>query len=300
MSPIVSLDRRFAACINGSEQVDRLWSGARWTEGPAYFPAHRTLLFSDIPNDRVMRYDELTGGCVPFKAGKGHYDNGHAVDRQGRLLACEHGTRSVTRWEADGSRTVLADRVDGHRLNSPNDLVEGPDGAIWFTDPTYGIDSDYEGFRADSEIGSSHVYRVDPATGSVRAVATDFVKPNGIAFSPDGRHLHVADTGVTHVDDGPRHIRRFAVTDTGDLTGGEVFAVCTEGVFDGFRFDRDGRLWTSAGDGVHVYDPDGTLLGKILVPEVVANLTFGGPRRNRLYITATTGLYHCVTRVIGA
>lgn len=300
MSPIVSLDPRFAGCINGSERVDLLWSGARWAEGPAYFPAHRTLLFSDIPNDRVMRYDELTGGCVPFKEGLGHYDNGHSVDRQGRLLACEHGTRSVTRLEPDGTRTVLADRYMGHRLNSPNDLVEGPDGTIWFTDPTYGIDSDYEGFRAESEVGGSYVYRVDVAEGSVTAAATDFVKPNGIAFSPDGAFLFVADTGVTHQADGPRHIRRFAVQRSGHLDGGEVFATCADGVFDGFRFDCDGRLWTSAGDGVHVYDPDGTLLGKVLIPEPVANLTFGGPRRNRLYITATTGLYHCVTRVTGA
>jgi gluconolactonase len=179
-------------------------------------------------------------------------------------------------------------------------VVVKSDGSIWFTDPAYGIDSDYEGHRAQSETGGCHVYRVDPGSGEVAIVADDFVRPNGIAFSPDETRLYVADTGATHVKDGPRHIRVFSVGENGRLTGGEVFATCTSGLFDGFRFDEDGRLWTSAGDGVHCYVDDGTLIGKILVPEAVANVVFGGPKRNRLYICGTTSLYSIMLHVNGA
>jgi gluconolactonase len=171
---------------------------------------------------------------------------------------------------------------------------------VWFSDPTYGIDSDYEGFAAESEIGASNVYRVDPQTGACAIAADDFVKPNGLALSPDERRLYVSDTGMTHVPDGPRHIRAFDVGPGGALSGGKVFATCTEGIFDGFRFDVEGRLWTSAGDGVHCYDPDGTLLGKVLVPEGVANVVFGAPKRNRLFICATTSLYSVMLGVSGA
>jgi len=170
-------------------------------------------------------------------------------------------------------------------------VVVRSDGSIWFTDPTYGIDSDYEGHRAVSEIGVCHVYRVDPRDGACRIVADDFVQPNGLAFSPDERRLYIADTGASHTPDGPRHIRVFDVTEDGSLRDGRVFATCTVGAFDGFRLDDAGRVWTSAGDGVHCYDPDGTLIGKVRVPEPVANVVFGGPKRNRLFICATTSLY---------
>jgi len=206
----------------------------------------------------------------------------------------------VTRTEHDGSLTVIADRFEGRRFNSPNDVVVRSDGSIWFTDPAYGIDSDYEGNKATSEIGACHVYRVDPQSGAVRIVADDFVRPNGIAFSPDERRLYVADTGATHVKDGPKHIRAFEVAEDGALSGGAVFATCTAGLFDGFRCDEEGRVWTSAGDGVHCYDPDGTQLGKVLVPEGVANVVFGGIKRNRLYICATTSLYAIMVQVNGA
>ena len=294
-----TLDPRFGDCVSGTARLDLLYQGSRWAEGPAYVPAGRYLVWSDIPNDRILRWDETTGSVGDFRRPAG-FTNGHTVDRAGRLVSCEHGNRRVTRTEHDGSITVIADRYDGNRLNSPNDVVEHSDGSLWFTDPAYGIDSHYEGHKAESEVGGCHVYRVDPSSGEVRIVADDFVRPNGLAFSLDERRLYVADTGATHVPDGPRHIRVFDVRDDGTLGGGEVFATCTAGLFDGFRLDEDGRIWTSAGDGVHCYDPDGTLIGKVLVPETVANVEFGGPRRNRLFICATTSLYALLLRVRGA
>jgi gluconolactonase len=292
-------DGRFAACVRTSARVERLYEGTRWAEGPAWFAAGRYLVWSDIPNDRMLRWDEPTATVGVFRAPAG-FTNGNTVDREGRLVSCSHGARRVERTEHDGSITAIAERFDGKRLNSPNDVVVATDGAVWFTDPTYGIDSHYEGHKADSEIGASNVYRVDPETGACELAAGDFVRPNGLAFSPDGARLYVSDTGVSHVPDGPRHIRGFDVGPGGALRGGEVFATCTSGMFDGFRFDADGRLWTSAGDGVHCYDPDGTLLGKVRVPEAVANVCFGGPRRNRLFICATTSLYAVLLPVVGA
>ncbi|MCB8821200.1 SMP-30/gluconolactonase/LRE family protein [Microvirga rosea] len=293
------LDERFRRLVISSARLEKLAEGFRWAEGPAYFPAGRYLVWSDIPNDRMMRLDETSGHVSVFRQ-PAAYSNGNTVDRQGRLVTCEHGNRRVTRTEHDGSITVLASHYGGKRLNSPNDVVVRSDGSIWFSDPAYGIDSDYEGHKAESEIGACHVYRVDPQTGAVTIAADDFVRPNGIAFSPDEKRLYVADTGATHVEDGPRHIRVFDVDRDGKLTDGRVFAVCTAGLFDGFRLDEAGRIWTSAGDGVHCYDPDGTLIGKILVPEVVANVAFGGPKRNRLYICATTSLYAIMLPVNGA
>jgi gluconolactonase len=299
MSDYEVLDRRFAACVIPAARLERLHEGSRWAEGPAYFPAGRYLVWSDIPNDRMLRWDEPTGSVGPFRQPAG-FANGNTVDRAGRLVSCEHGARRVTRTEHDGSLTVLADSYEGRRLNSPNDVVVHSDGAVWFTDPSYGIDSDYEGHRAESEIGACHVYRVDPATGRCAIAADDFVRPNGLAFTPDEARLYVSDTGFTEAPDGPRHIRAFDVGAGGALSGGEVFASSTEGLFDGFRFDDAGRLWTSAGDGVHCYEPDGTLTGKVRVPEAVANVVFGGPKRNRMFICATTSLYAVMLRVNGA
>jgi len=295
----VVFDERFRSVIIPTARLEKLAEGCRWAEGPAYFPAGRYLVWSDVPNDRMLRYDETTGHVGVFRHPSG-YSNGNTVDREGRLVTCEHGTRRVTRTEHDGSITVIASQFDGKRLNSPNDVVVRSDGSIWFTDPAYGIDSDYEGHKAESEIGACHVYRVDPSSGAVSLVADDFVRPNGLAFSPDETRLYVADTGATHEPDGPRHIRVFDVDEAGRLHNGRLFATCTEGLFDGFRLDEAGRIWTSAGDGVHCYDPDGTLLGKILFPEIVANVVFGGPKRNRLYVCATTSLYAIMLPVNGA
>jgi gluconolactonase len=286
------LDERFRACFNKNARLDHLYSGCRWAEGPAYFPAGRYLVWSDIPNDRMLRYDEATESVGVFRSPAG-YTNGHTVDRLGRLVSCEHGNRRVTRTEPDGSISVLADSYDGKPLNSPNDVVVRSDGSVWFSDPAYGIDSDYEGHRSPQEQDECFLFRIDPA-GGLSVAAGGFARPNGLAFSLDERRLYVSDTG------GPDHIRVFDVADDLSLSGGEVFAECTAGVFDGFRLDTEGRIWTSAADGVHVYDPDGTLLGKVLVPEVVANVCFGGPKRNRLYICGTTSLYAILLPVNGA
>lgn len=290
-----TLDPRFSACLVHCERVERLWTGGRWCEGPAWFAAHRTLVWSDIPNNRMLRYDE-TNGTVGIFRQPANNANGNTVDREGRLITCEHLTRRVVRVEHNGAQIILADRWQGKRLNSPNDVVVRSDGSIWFTDPSYGILSDYEGQRAESEIGACNVYRIDPVSGAVDLMADDFVKPNGLAFSPDESILYIADTGASHDINGPRHIRAMRVAADGQrlVASGEaqtVFAQCTNGMFDGFRVDQQGRLWASAADGVHAYASDGTLLGKIRIPEVVANVCFGGEKRNRLYICGTSSLY---------
>jgi gluconolactonase len=293
------LDPRFARLFNGSAHVDKLYTGCRWAEGPAWFGGGRYLIWSDNPNNRMMRYDETDGSVSVFREPSNN-SNGNTVDRQGRLVTCEHQGRRVSRTEHDGRIVTIADRWQGKRLNSPNDVVVRSDGSIWFTDPTYGIDTDYEGDKAESEIGASYVYRVDPASGTVEAVITDMVKPNGLAFSVDERQLYVVDTGRTHGAHNPAHMRVFDVSEQGRVSGGRVFADCTAGLFDGFRLDDGGRIWTSAADGIHCYDPDGTLIGKVRVPEVTANCVFGGIKRNVLYICGTTSLYAVRLQVNGA
>lgn len=288
----------FDECIIGHARVERLWTGARWSEGPVWFAAGRYLLWSDIPNNRMLRFDDTDGHVSVFRAPSNN-SNGHTVDRHGRLVSCEHLSRRVTRTEHDGSVTVIADSFEGKRLNSPNDVVVKSDGSIWFTDPSYGILMDYEGGRATSEIGACHVYCVDPDTGHIRIIADDYVKPNGLAFSPDESLLYISDTGVTHTPGGPAHIRVHSVSPEGTLSGGVVLAECSAGVFDGFRIDKGGRIWASAADGVHCLAPDGTLIGKIHIPEMVANVCFGGPKLNRLFICGTTSLYSAYLNVNG-
>ena len=273
---IITLDPRFSACFSGHVRVERLWTGARWAEGPAWFAAGRYLIWSDIPNNRIMRLSD-PGDVVSVFRERSNNSNGNTVDNQGRLITCEHLTRRVTRTEVDGTIAVIAEKWQGKRFNSPNDAVVKSDNSIWFTDPAYGIDTDYEGDRQKQEIDGCHVYRIDPKSGAIDRVIDDMVRPNGIAFSPDEKYLYVADTGATNVPNGPRHIRRFTVSANGkNVKGGEVFAECTAGLFDGFRVDWKGRIWTSTGEGVHCYDKDGTLIGKILIPEIVGNVTFGG------------------------
>lgn len=286
------LDERFAR-VNGDEWTRRLHTGCRWTEGPAYFPAGRYLVFSDIPNDRTLRWDETTDQVGVFRQ-PSNYANGHTVDRQGRLISCEQGLRRVTRTEHDGSITVLASEFEGKRLNSPNDVVEHSDGSIWFTDPSYGIDSDYEGYRAESEIGACHVYRVSPS-GEVKIAADDFCRPNGLAFSADESRLYIADTRQD-----PSHIRVFEVRPDGSLTGGSIFATSDCGGFDGVRVDSEGHVWAAAHDGLHCFAEDGTRIGKLLIPEICSNFTFGGARGNELFITASSSVYTLRVTVNGA
>ncbi len=292
-------DSRFLQLFHGNANVETLWTGARWCEGPVYVPAGRYLLWSDIPNDRVMRWDACTGSVSVFES-PCQNRNGHTLDRQGRVVFCEHQARSISRTGFDGRREVLADRFDGKRLNSPNDLAVKSDGTIWFSDPTYGIDSDYEGDAANSEIGAQNVYRI-ATDGQVSLVANDLLQPNGLAFSPDEKWLYISDTGVTHDKSHTPRIKAYGLSEDGtSLEKGQDFIEGGYGLFDGFRIDSRGNIWTSAGKGVNCYASDGTLLGRIPVDEVVANVAFGGPKRNRLFICATTSLYAVYVNATGA
>ena len=292
------VDPRFRKLVLPYVHVEKLYTGCRWAEGPAWFAPGRYLVWSDIPNDRMLRWDETDGSVSVFRQ-PAMNTNGNTVDLQGRLVSCEHRGRCVSRTEFDGRRVVLADRHEGKRFNSPNDVVVKSDGSVWFTDPDYGIKCDYEGALADSEIGACNVYRIDPATGAVTLVADDFDHPNGLAFSPDERALFVADSGFSEGGEGPRHIRRLEVRDNGTLGRSELFATSVSGLFDGLRVDRDGRVWTSTGEGVECYRADGRLIGRIRIPEIVGNLTFGGPARNRLFICGTTSLYGLYLKING-
>ena len=298
MSEYTILDKRFARLFVGHAKVEKLWTGGRWLEGPAYYPAGRYVVFSDIPNDRILRYDEASGTVGVFRQPARH-TNGHTFDLEGRLISCEHSGRAISRTGHNGRVEQLVTHYQGRRLNSPNDVIVKSDGTIWFSDPSYGIDIDYEGEEAKPEIGGCYVYRFDPRTGSLAALITDLVRPNGLAFSPDERRLYVADTGATHVDM-PRTITAYDVSvDGASLSQPSVFASMDFGLFDGFRIDELGNVWTSAGDGVRCYAPDGTHIGTIAIGEMVSNVCWGGTKRNRLYVTAQTSLYSIFLAVRG-
>ena len=291
MSDYIVLDTRFEALFIGHAKLEKLWTGCRWAEGPVYVPAGKYLIWSDIPNDRLLRFDETDGGVSVFAHPCGHH-NGHTLDNEGRIVSCEHGGRRVSRIDHDGRTRAIATHFEGKRFNSPNDVVVKSDGSIWFTDPSYGIDSSYEGDAAPSDIGASNVYRVDGRTGVVTAVVTDMVQPNGLAFSVDETILYVVDTGASHIRDLPKVIRAYDVAADGTtVSNGRVFSECDNGLYDGFRVDWKDNIWTSTGAGVYCYAKDGKLIGKIPVPETVANVTFGGPKLNRLYIAGHTSLY---------
>lgn len=282
-------DARFRSFVLPNAPLECLAEGFRWLEGPVWFADHDCLLFSDIPNNRVMRWSE-SGGVSVFRQ-PSDFANGHARDPEGRLIECSHRARCIRRTELDGRITVLADRYRGKQLNSPNDVVVKSDGTIWFSDPQYGINTDYEGGKQESELPAA-LYRLDPRDGSLRVMADDFAGPNGLCFSPDERFLYVSESGPQFAAAPDRYIRVFDVAADGlALRNGRVFHRISPGYADGFRCDSDGNVWSSAGDGVHVIDPGGTLLGKIRVPHTVSNLTFGGRYRSRLFLCASQSLY---------
>ena len=298
---IERLDPRFVY-RQGNAAIERIASGFRWAEGPVYFRDGGFLVFSDIPNNRMMRWLEEDGHLSVFRA-PSNYANGNTRDRDGRLVTCEHDARRVTLTELDGRITVLLDRFEGKPLNAPNDVVVASDGAVWFTDPGYGIDGPYEGHKADAELPRS-VYRLDPASGAASVVADDFVRPNGLCFSPDERTLYVVDSGISH--GGPAHIRMFDLAG-GRLRNGRVFAEdFAPGMTDGVRTDADGNVWCSMGwadpaeDGVRCYSPHGDLIGKIHLPEGCANLCFGGRKKDRLFMCASTSVYALYLNTQGA
>ncbi len=294
MDNIVVNAPEYADFILHNAPLERLATGFRWVEGPVWFGDAGCFLFSDIPNNRILRWTPPSGlgeGHLSIYRQPSNFSNGHTRDREGRLVSCQHGTRSVTRTEHDGAITTLAESFDGKRLNSPNDVIVKSDGSIWFSDPHYGIKFDYEGVIAPQEL-PCQVYRIDPETGDVEAMLTDFGGPNGLAFSPDETKLYVADTGAVGDPDAKQHIRVFDVGSDGrTLSGGAEFFKVDAGVSDGFRLDQDGNIWSSAADGVHCISPNGELMGKVLVPEVVSNVCFGGPQKAWLYITASTSIY---------
>jgi gluconolactonase len=298
-SPFEILDPRFRKLWAGIAQLEKLHTGMRFSEGAVYFADHRCVLFSDIPNSRMLRWEEDTGQVSIFRSNQ-NFSNGNTRDREGRLVTCEQGARRVTRTEIDGTITVLADKWNGKRLNSPNDVVVKSDGTIWFTDPTYGISSYFEGGKAESEIGNRNVYRLEPKTGALSVVVDDFAQPNGLAFSIDEKILYVVDSGLYPDPNGPHHIRRFDVTSDGKLRGGEVLVDVTPGIPDGMRVDIEGNLWCTAADGVQCFTKEGELIGKVRVPEVCANVVFGGPLRNRLFICGSSSLYAVYTNTRGA
>ncbi|MGY0398544.1 MAG: SMP-30/gluconolactonase/LRE family protein [Ostreibacterium sp.] len=285
-------DEDFELILLADSQVVKHCTGAQWSEGPVYVAGEDLVFWSDIPNNRLVAY-QTDKGFHEWQ-NPSHFSNGHTLDLQGRIINCEHGRRCISRSVWGGKTEILVDRWDGKRLNSPNDVVVKSDGTIWFSDPRYGILSNAEGYKAESEIGEDYVYRFDPQTQQLTLVVTDVIRPNGLAFSPDESMLYVTDTSASHDANGRHEVRCYDVDETGHglLEGsGRVFAVVNPGLPDGFRLDNEGRLYVSSDDSIQVYHPDGRRLGKILIPEKVANCTFGGPNYDILYIVASTSLY---------
>jgi gluconolactonase len=309
---VVVLDPRFNKIKIGNSPIRRLHTGMLWAEGPAWNGVGKYLVWSDIPNDIQLRWLEDDGHVSVMRRPAGN-SNGNTFDREGRQISCEHGNRRVVRYESDGKTTVLADRFDGKRLNAPNDPVVHADGGIWFTDPGYGALLEYEGNKGPLEIKEA-VYRIDPGTGKLAKVTDDLFKPNGLCFSPDYKILYVADTGASHYPEAPRNIRAYDVVDGVKLARGREFTsmklAMSSGEFSGFadgiRCDVEGNLYAGAGwvgpgyDGVHVFAPDGVRIGQILLPEICANVCFGGPKRNRLFMTASQSLYAVYLETRGA
>lgn len=289
MANIEIIDERFKSCVLPNAPLEKLGEGFRWLEGPVWFADLQCLLVSDIPNNRIMRWTE-SGGISVFRE-PSNYANGHTRDRQGRLIGCSHLGRCITRTELDGTITTLVDRYEGKRLNSPNDIIVKSDDTIWFSDPPFGITRDYEGDKQHPEL-PPNLYRFNPIDSSLTVVANDFKGPNGLCFSPDEKRLYVSESGPAFAQEPEQHIRVFDVSDDGrKLHNPRVFHKVQPGMADGFRCDTEGNIWSSAADGVHCISPDGTLMGKLKVPFVVSNLTFGGRNRSRLFICGSQTLF---------
>ena len=289
MDGITIVNPRFNAFVLPNAPLEKLADGFRWLEGPVWFADLQCLLVSDVPNNRIMRWTE-SGGVSVFREPSA-FANGHTRDCEGRLIGCSHGDRCIKRTELDGSITVLVGRYQGKRLNSPNDVIVKSDGTVWFSDPVYGIVTDYEGGKRESEL-PANLYRFDPRDGSLAVVADDFESPNGLCFSPDERLLYVSESGLPFASDPLQHLRVFDVSaDGARLSNSRVFYKVDPGFTDGVRCDEEGNLWSSAGDGVHCISPDAELLGKIAVPFTVSNLCFGGRHRSRLFICGSRTLF---------
>lgn len=290
-----SIDPLFDELVGPNPVLEKHWTGAEWSEGPVFVPSLNSLVWSDIPNNRMLRFDAGSGETTVFRQSC-NFTNGNTLDLQGRIVTCEHQAHRISRTEADGTVTALVDRFEGKRLNSPNDLVVKSDGTIWFTDPPYGILSDREGTQRESEIGANNVYRLDPDSGDISIASDQFDKPNGLAFSPDESILYVADTGE------PKQIFALDVSNDGkSVSNYRPFATVRPGASDGFRCDENGNIWSSAHDGVHCLTSEGRLIGKILVPEQrTANCCWGGPNWNRIYIAGDTSVYSVQLAVTGA
>jgi len=271
-----------------TKEFTKIHSGMKWAEGPCYIKSHKKLYFSDIPNNHLLSWD---GSNVKIEKDPSNFINGNTEDLEGNLISCSHGGRCIYKTDINGNTTTLVDKYLDKKLNSPNDVVVKSDGSIWFTDPPYGILSDYEGYKGDMEYGACYVFRYDPKENNLEVVSKDFLKPNGLAFSVNEDKIYIADSGGSHDVKAPNQIMVYDIVENKILKNGKVFHKFNPFFADGFRVDKDDNVWTSAGKGIKCFSPQGEVIGQLLLPDLVANLTFGGENNNILYVTSSSNLY---------